>query len=859
MTVSPLPKDLQKKVNDVLDSLTLLEQVSLLAGKDFWRTVEIPGKVPSIKVTDGPSGARGQFFSGGTKAAFFPSGVSLAATFDPELITHIGNALGQETKTKAAQVLLAPTACNHRSPLGGRNFESFSEDPYLSGKLAASYISGVQAEGVAVTMKHFVANEQETKRFSVNEIIDERALREIYLKPFEIAVREAGPWGIMSSYNKVNAHHADLHPFSMKQVLRAEWGWDGLVMSDWGGTNSTAESLIAGLDLEMPGPTRRRGELLLKAVQDTNSSPELLAAIKTGARHVLELIARTGRWGKFQEAEEQAVDKLEHRELIRKTGAHGIVLLKNEGATLPIKREQIKSVAWIGPNANETIAGGGGSANLNPHYLTNPLESFTAAVEENDIKVAYEIGCQTEKWVRVFPVEEGRARTAPSATEGAPGLKVDFFGGRECSGECVASNVMTTSNIFLMDGKPPVLGDQDYSVRITTYIRPEATGEHVVGVGSIGPTKIYVDDKLLIDHTHWIELGELFFTSGSEEVTQKIHLEAGKWYKLVAETTSKSPEQKLPDMGNDNLDFASAIGIRLGIDAVRDVQEYIDRAAALAKKSDVAVVVVGMNNEWESEGYDRHTMALPGKQNELIEAVVKANPNTIVVNQSGCPVTMPWLDRVPAVLQAWYQGQEAGNALVDVLLGKVNPSGRLPITFPKRLEDNPSFGNFGDGGEKNQIAYTEGIYVGYRHYNSRDIPVLFPFGFGLSYTSFELGAPTVDQAAFEIGKKITVQVPVKNTGAIKGIETVQVYLAPKKSAVDRPKRELKGFAKIELEAGESGVARIELDHYAPGLFCEERKCWRALEGAYVVEVGRNVQEIDGSVEVAVEREYEWVF
>jgi beta-glucosidase len=289
-------------------------------------------------------------------------------------------------------------------------------------------------------------------------------------------------------------------------------------------------------------------------------------------------------------------------------------------------------------------------------------------------------------------------------------------------------------------------------------------------------------------------------------------------------------------MGNDNLDFASAIGIRLGIDTVRDVQEYIDRAAALAKKSDVAVVVVGMNNEWESEGYDRHTMALPGKQNELIEAVIKANPSTIVVNQSGCPITMPWLDRVPAVLQAWYQGQEAGNALADVLLGKVNPSGRLPITFPKRLEDNPSFGNFGDGGEKNQINYTEGVYVGYRHYNTRDIPVLFPFGFGLSYTSFEVGAPTVDEASFAIGKKITVEVPVKNTGAIKGIETIQAYLAPKKSAVDRPKRELKGFAKIELEAGESGVAKIELDHYAPGLFCEEKKCWRALEGRYVVEV-----------------------
>lgn len=647
----------------------------------------------------------------------------------------------------------------------------------------------------------------------------------------------------------------------MGQVLRGEWGFDGLAMSDWGGTNSTADSVNAGLDLEMPGPARQRGEKLLAAARGPTSDPALLAAIKTGARHVLELVARTGRWGKFDEAAEEAVDRPEHRALIRKAGARGIVLLKNENGALPIAAAA-RSVAWIGPNANETIAGGGGSANLNPHYLTSPLDSFRAAAKAAGMAVAYEIGCQTEKWVRLLPVDEGRARTAPGAAAGSPGLTVDFFAGRSCTGSPVASSTMNSSHIFLMDGKPAALGDQDYSVRITAYITPAAAGAHTVGVGSIGPTTVYLDDAPLIDHTRWTDPGELFFTAGSPEVTATVHLTPGKWYKLTAETTSKAPYQKLPDMGNDNLDFASAIGIRLGIDTLRDPQTYIDRAAALAAASDVAVLVLGMNNEWESEGYDRHTMALPGHQNELVVAVAKANPNTIVVNQSGCAVSMPWLESVPAVLQAWYQGQEAGNALADVLLGKVSPAGRLPISWPGRIEDNPSWGQFGNGGERNEVAYTEGVFVGYRHYNSRDIPVVFPFGFGLSYTTFEIGAPRLaagSEKGWRLGVGITVEVVVRNTGAVKGVETVQVYVAPKEASVERPKRELKGFGKIELEAGQEGVVSIVLDHYAPGLFCEERKKWRALEGWYLVEVGRNVEDVTGALKVAVGAEYEWVF
>ncbi|KAG0634755.1 glycosyl hydrolase family 3 protein [Tuber brumale] len=857
--IKALPKGLQKEVNVTLEGLSLEEQVSLLAGADFWRTVEIQGRVAGIKTTDGPSGARGQFFSNGTKAAFFPSGVSLAATWDTSLIRQVGEALGEEAQSKQANVLLAPTACNHRSPLGGRNFESFSEDPYLSGKLAAAYVNGVQSKGVAVAMKHFVANEQETNRFTVNEIIDERTLREIYLKPFEIAMRDAGPWAIMCSYNAVNGQHADVNDFTMKQVLRKEWGYDGLVMSDWGGTHDPVDSIKAGLDLEMPGPAHRRGDNLLKAIEESNNDPELLVAVKTGARHVLELIARSGQWGRFGEEPEIANDKPEHRELIRKAGAEGIVLLKNENMALPIPKS-VKKIAWIGPNANECIAGGGGSANLNPHYLTNPLDSIREAAKEHDIEVNYEIGCQTEKWVKTFPVTGGRVKTSP--TGGEDGMILEFFQGRECQGEVAEARTAKTSTIFLMDGKPPCLADKDYSVRLTAYFTPEVSGEHILGLGAVGPTKVYVNDELFLDHTHWTEAGELFFTSGSEEITKRLTLRSGEWYKLVTESTTKSPDQEIPDMGNDNLDFASAVGIRLGVDLVRDAQEHISRAAALAGESDVAVVVVGMNNEWESEGYDRHAMHLPGKQDELISAVAKANPRTIVVNQSGCAVSMPWLDEVQGLLQVWYQGQEAGSALADVLLGKRAPGGRLPISFPKRVEDNPSWGNFGDCGAKSEVQYSEGVFVGYRHYVSHEVPVLFPFGFGLSYTTFSHSSLrfTGCKNTLAPGVTTTVEMAIKNTGRVTSNETVQVYISPRAGApVGSPTKELKGFAKVELSPGEEKVAKVVLDEFAVGHFEPSVGKWRAERGAYEVSVGRSVEDVVGKLEVIVEETYEWIF
>ncbi|RPA99465.1 hypothetical protein L873DRAFT_1683653 [Choiromyces venosus 120613-1] len=476
----------------------------------------------------------------------------------------------------------------------------------------------------------------------------------------------------------------------------------------------------------MPGPARRRGQNLLKAIKESNNDPEILEAVKTGARHVLELIARTGKWGRFGEEPEVADDKPEHRALIRKAGSEGIVLLKNENNVLPISTS-IKKIAWIGPNANECIAGGGGSANLNPHYLTNPLDSIRAAVKEHNIEVNHETGCQTEKWVKTFPIAEGR---------------------------------------------------------------------------------------------------------------------------------------KLPDMGDDNLDFASAVGIRLGVDLVRDVQEHINRAAALAKESDVAVVVVGMNNEWESEGYDRHSMALPGKQNELISAIAKVNPRTIIVNQSGCAVNMPWLEEVQGLLQVWYQGQEAGNALADVLLGKQAPGGRLPISFPKRVEDNSSWGNFGDGGEKNEVQYSEGIFVGYRHYVTRDIPVLFPFGYGLSYTTFSISAPefTGGKNILAPGVTATVEVCVKNTGKAASSEMVQVYISPRAgSSVERPAKELKGFGKVELAPGEEKVVKVVLDEYAVGYFETKVGKWRAEKGTYEVTIGRNVEDVVGSLEVVVDQTYEWIF
>jgi len=836
-----LPKSKRLLAKKKLETLTQEEKVSLLTAADFWRTKAIPSKgIPSVKTSDGPNGARGGIFVGGTKAALFPCGISLAATWNKALLHQVGQHLADEAKARSANILLAPTVCMHRHPLGGRNFESFSEDPLLTGKLAAQYISGLQEKGVAATIKHFVGNEQETHRLTIDSKIAERPLRELYLRPFEIAVREAKPWAIMSSYNLVNGVHADQHMHTLKKILRQEWQYDGTVISDWGGVNSTAESLKAGCDIEFPFSTKWRFEKVIKALENGEITQ---ADIDQAAENILTLVERTKGSDMSPEAEEREDDRQETRDLIREAGVQGLTLLKNEGSILPINPKTAK-VAVIGPNANRAIAGGGGSASLNPYYTTLPLESIRKVAQK---PVTYAMGCHIHKWLPV---------ASPFCTDkaGKAGVTIDWFRGDKFKGEPVVTQRRINTDLFLWDSAPLAQVGPEWSAIATTYLTAKTTGKHTVSFMSVGPGRLFINGKLALDLWDWTEEGEAMF-DGSVDYLVDVEMEANKSVELRVEMTNELRPFSKQKQFNMTHKYG---GCRIGFKE-EDQIDYLQEAVDAAKAADVAVVIVGLDAEWESEGYDRQTMDLPsdGSQDRLIEAVVKANPNTVVVNQSGSPVTMPWADRVPAILQAWYQGQEAGNALADVLFGLANPSGKLPCTFPKRIEDTPAFHNW--PGENLEVVYGEGIYIGYRHYDRVKVEPLFPFGHGLCYTTFEYGRPSLSSKVLTKNGSLELIVGISNIGDVDGSETVQVYVRDEKSRLPRPEKELVAFEKVTLEAGETKHLRIELDKYAVGYYDTSIGSWIAEEGRFNVLVGASAADIKHSVSFEIKESFTWIF
>ncbi|KEY74026.1 hypothetical protein S7711_02617 [Stachybotrys chartarum IBT 7711] len=826
-----------------LASLTLEEKVSLLTAADFWRTKAIPEKgIPAIKTTDGPNGARGGIFVGGTKAALFPCGISLAATWNKELLYEIGQHLADEVKARSANMLLAPTVCMHRHPLGGRNFESFSEDPLLTGKLSAQYIKGLQAKGIAAAIKHFVGNEQETHRLTIDSLVQERPLRELYLKPFEIAIREANPWAVMSSYNLINGVHADQNFHTMEDILRGEWKYDGTVISDWGGTNSSIEAVQAGCDIEFPYSTKWR---LDKLVASVNEGRLDIKAVDRAAENVLTLVERLKGSDLSAELPEREDDRESTRQLIRTAGHEGLTLLKNEGGLLPICPKNTK-VAVIGPNANRAIAGGGGSASLNPYYTTIPLESIRRVAEK---EISFAQGCHIHKWLPV-------ASKFCTEKSGKAGVNIDWFAGDKFQGEPVVVQRRTNTDLFLWDSAPLKQVGPHWSAVATTYLTPTTTGKHTISFMSVGPGKLYVDGKLTLDLWDWTEEGEAMF-DGSVDYLVDVDMEAGKAIELKVEMTNElRPLAKQKQFGITHKYGGCRIGFKQ-----EDKVDYVQEAVEAAKAADVAVVIVGVDAEWESEGYDRQTMDLPvdGSQDRLIEAVVKANPHTVVVNQSGSPVHMPWVDHVPAILQGWYQGQEAGNALADVLFGLQSPSGKLPMkaTFPQRIEHTPAWNNW--PGENLKVLYGEGLYIGYKHYERTRIAPLFPFGHGLSYTTFEYGRPEVSPKVLAPGGNINITMAVSNTGSRAGAEIVQVYVHDVKSRLPRPEKELVAFEKVYLEADETRHITISLDKYAVGYYDETIPGWIAEEGAFKILIGASSADIRRSATFQVKESFTWVF
>jgi beta-glucosidase len=821
-------------VEELLSQMTLQEKVSLLAGTNDWYTVPVERLgIPSLKMTDGPNGARGAGgFTSGVKAACFPAEISLASTWNIDLLERIGQALAREAHMKCSQVLLAPTVNIQRSPLGGRNFECFSEDPYLSARLAVAYITGLQQEGVGASIKHYVCNDEEFERFSISSEVRERALREIYLLPFQIAVREAQPWTIMAAYNLVNGIPASESPYLLTEILRQEWGFDGVVVSDWFfSVKSTAASVNAGLDLEMPSP-RWRGEKLLEAVERGEVTE---ATIDTSLRRLLQLLAKAGLFEHTEQVPEQAIDLPEHHALIREAGAEGIVLLKNERNLLPLQREHFTSLAMIGPNARVAQIMGGGSAQVNAHYAVTPFDGVMAKVGDH-VTVRYEQGCTNYK---LLPLLESVLLLA-GTEETEHGFAVEFFNTPDLSGAPVHREIQPKSELSWFGEMPAGVNPRQFSLRATGRFTPRETGAYTFGLISIGRSRLSIDGQQVIEN--WTEQthGGDFLGMGGKEVQATVTLEAGSAYLLTLEL-AKSEEVPLG-------------AVHLGC-LPPEPADAIERAVALAAASDVAIVCVGFGGEWQSEGFDRSDLALPGKQDALVEQVAAVNPRTIVVLNTGSPITMPWIEQVGAVVQAWYPGQECGNAIADVLFGDTNPSGKLPQTFPVRLEDNPAYLNF--PGENGKVYYGEGLFVGYRYYDTKKIAPLFPFGFGLSYTTFAYSSLSL--SAQEIGPDdiLQVSVDITNTGQRAGKEIVQVYIRDQQASLQRPEKELKAFAKVQLGPDERKTVTLSIGRDALAYYDDLAHEWLAEAGEFEVLVGSSSQEIRARATFALTASSRW--
>lgn len=807
-------------------------RAGLLAGQDTWT---VPGVAAiglgAIKMSDGPNGVRGAEFVGGPASVLFPSGTALASTWNPELVQEVGRALGAEAHSKGAHVHLAPTINLHRGPLGGRNFECFSEDPHLSARLAVAYIRGVQSQGVASCVKHLVANDYEFERFTTSSDVDERVLRELYLVPFEAALLEAGAWSVMSAYNKLNGTWCSENPWLLTELLRDEWGWDGVVVSDWYGTHTTVEALRAGLDIEMPGPPVHRGDQLAGALADGQVSS---AEVRRSVERVLLMARRTGALAQTPAAasdltEERFDDDPERTRITRQAAVESIVVLRNEAVdgvpVLPLATDgtgRIGRLAVVGPNAAVVHAQGGGSARIRPPYLVSPLQGLTEALPE--VEVVHCAGSPPASAAAALDRE--RIRVPEGLPEaGAPGLLLCYYRGHRLAGPVVGRRVARRSNLIWLGGAVPGVDveDGDWSARVATSYRPRISGRHHLHLASVGRLRVSVDGAVVHEDADPAPAGE---AAGRPAVP--IELDAGTEHLIELELV---PPENLP----------AVLGCDIRLEEPSDPGQP-EEAAELARSADAAVVVVGLDADIETEGRDRTDFALPAPQVRLIEAVAAANPRTVVVVNTGSPVQMDWVERVPAVVQLWCAGQEAGRALAEILTGAEEPSGRLPTTFACRLEDTPAYRVWpGQGPDRTpgHAPYTEGLHVGYRHYLRTGIVPRFWFGHGLSYTTFEYGDL---RAALDDGQ-VTASASVTNTGPRRGAAVLQLYVRHPGSQVERPEQELRGFAKVVLDAGQEQSVSFRLGRRDLAYWDASTRAWQDEAGPVELLLGVSAGDI----------------
>ncbi|MCX5608107.1 glycoside hydrolase family 3 C-terminal domain-containing protein [Streptomyces sp. NBC_00047] len=783
-------------VEEALGKLDLDTKARLLAGQDMWSLPAVPEiGLQSLVMSDGPIGVRGVRWTADDPSIALPSPTALAAAWDPALARRAGRLLAQEARRKGVHVLLAPTVNLHRSPLGGRHFECYSEDPYLTGVVGAGYVNGVQDGGVGTTVKHFVGNDAETERFTADSVIAPRPLRELYLAPFEAIVANAHPWGIMTAYNQVNGTTMTEHRYLVNEVLRGEWGFDGYNVSDWMAARSTTGDIEGGLDVAMPGPQTVYGPALAEAVR-AGEVPE--SAVDEAVRNVLRLAARVGILEGAPAVVTEAPAPVDGQALARELAARGFVLVRNEDGALPLDAAG-RTVALIGAAARDARVLGGGSATVFPERIVSPLDGLTAALPDGAL--TYSVGADPSD--ELAPADKGFELRAVC---------------RDASGALLGEGSLPTGQVQWIGNDLPAGATYETmaSIEVTGTFLPRESGEHAFGTRGLGAFTLAVGGRTLWEGVQ--EMGneadpfEAFFGAPSERA--RIDLTEG-------EPVEVSLTFHVPDM--TALPLKAIMFSLLHLGPRRDAEELIAEAVAAARAADTAVVVVATTDRVESEGFDRKDLDLPGRQDDLVRAVAAANPNTVVVVNAGSPVELPWREDVAAVLLTWFPGQEGGAALADVLLGHAEPGGRLPTTWPARFADAPVTEVVPTEG---RLEYREGLFIGYRAYEARSITPAFPFGHGLGYTDWAYESLEVTAT--------TARVRVTNTGTRPGREVVQVYLAPVADPVERPASWLAGFAGVEAGPGESVEAEIALPARAFEIWDEEARGWQRIGGTYEV-------------------------
>jgi beta-glucosidase len=795
--------NIDSRVEQMLSKLSLEQKIDLIGGVDAMFIRAVPEvNFPRLKMSDGPMGVRTWGPTTG-----YAAGIGLAASFDTGLAKRVGISLGRDARSRGVSFLLAPGVNIYRSPTNGRNFEYYGEDPFLAGRIAVAYIQGVQSQGVIATVKHYAANNSEYDRHNVNSILDERTLREIYLPVFEAAVKEAHVGAVMDSYNLLNGEHATQNAFLNLQVLKKEWGFRGILMSDWTSTYDGVAAANAGLDLEMPFAKFMNRATLLPAIQQGKVS---VATIDDKVRRILRTALEFGLLDRDQTELLLPRDDLQSRQVALESAEKSAVLLRNEGNLLPLDARRIRSIAVIGPGAWPAVVTAGGSAEVTafaPVSFAAGLSDALAATA----KVYWSRGVRDLDEVLSWYSVAGRAFSTDSRGQ-HPGLTQQEFRGdftgkpeREATAPAVTG---WGSNAW----GPPSLSKR--FIRWSGYYIPKKSGVQ----------RFIVAGTWRDAYTLYVNAKQVLHQPGREGQSPRV-------YDLSA------PAGAPIAVRLDYVQAGERIGISLGALPAEDMLE--PEAIKLAAMSDVAVVCAGFNPRTESEGSDR-TYSLPPGQDELIRAVLAANPRTILVLTAGGGVdTSQWLDRVPALLQTWYAGQEGGRALPRILFGEVNPSGKLPMSWERRVEDNPAYENYYEAPGTHDVKYGEGVFLGYRHYDRSQTKPLFPFGFGLSYTTFEFSNLSVTPAEASADSPIAISFDVRNTGLRAGAEVAQVYIGDPSATLPRPVKELKGFARVELKPGETQRVSVTLDRRSLAYWDVNAKGWRVDPGRFVVYVGNS--------------------